>query len=520
MAIDTNSSLRSSLSLQAQLHSSKRRYPSNFKPSAAKADKNLTPIAINVHNQTLSLQTINGQEHPRQFKRFLYTTCGAPCDHGRGFGIVKGTNTVGGLRKLEAKRKILAEKAQMSRLELLRSVKETQDRHPERSHIPNSELSIHKLRELTIEKEQQLVSLTWECTMRRSVALTQALSICLTSYLACVSDPIRSEEFAAKWLEHGFLVCFEGMLSAAGKETHMIEDASVGIEMIRDCEVVLETAAGDGVGRDSDINARSVEVDDSEWIKNISVSTRTVKNVSRIRVHVKIEAEVYEKRIPEVLKGDACVRFYPVLFQMGVDIKQWGKNLVKSSGKSSGHPGKGAASVPNYEEEGGGVDSDLLTNLNKEAFQKLNKYAHKFDNFGYADVPGDGEIPIHVTLGKLWDFVSAGSKKIEHGVLDVAGESAVHMGGGCVIYCKSGKDRTGMGVTLREAQFLKGIGRDACKEDAYVLRRFGTRIAICKKNIGKWSYAFNTLQAKFMPILLKPPHEVLAALFDKEKVET
>jgi hypothetical protein len=33
-------------------------------------------------------------------------------------------------------------------------------------------------------------------------------------------------------------------------------------------------------------------------------------------------------------------------------------------------------------------------------------------------------------------------------------------------------------------------------------------------------YAFNSLQAKFMPDALKPPTEVLAALFDKEKIAT
>ncbi|GMH74702.1 hypothetical protein TL16_g06534 [Triparma laevis f. inornata] len=63
---------------EAGLHSSKRRYPSNFKPSAAKADKNLTPIAINVHNQTFSMQTVDGQEHPRQV-RSEATSC--ECDN-------------------------------------------------------------------------------------------------------------------------------------------------------------------------------------------------------------------------------------------------------------------------------------------------------------------------------------------------------------------------------------------------------------------------------------------------------
>ena len=59
-----------------------------------------------MHNQTLSVETLGGAEHPNQVRRFLYTTCGAPCDHGRGFGVVDGTTVGGGLRKLEARRKV------------------------------------------------------------------------------------------------------------------------------------------------------------------------------------------------------------------------------------------------------------------------------------------------------------------------------------------------------------------------------------------------------------------------------
>ena len=258
----------------------------------------------------------------------------------------------------------------------------------------------------------------------------------------------------------------------------------------------------------------------SEWIDSLGVTTREEGGVAKVCVHVYLEKGTYDTMVPEELKGGVAVKFYPVLFQMGVDIKQWGSNLVKGGGRGSNLPGKGAASVPNYDEEGGGaVDSDLLTSLNHEAFQKLNKYAHKVNNMGYA-TSADASIPIHASLGALWDYVSMGAKKIKHGVLDLGGQAAQAMGGGSVVYCKSGKDRTGMGVTLREATHLKGFGRDAVALDAAVLRRFGTRLAVCRKNIGKWSYAFNALQAKFMPAMLKPPPDVLAALFDVEKVET
>jgi hypothetical protein len=65
------------------------------------------------------------------------------------------------------------------------------------------------------------------------------------------------------------------------------------------------------------------------------------------------------------------------------------------------------------------------------------------------------------------------------------------LGGGGVIFCKSGKDRTGMGATLREQNFLASSSRDVVADDPqdlHVLRRFGTRLAVCEKNVGRPKY--------------------------------
>ena len=46
--------------------------------------------------------------------------------------------------------------------------------------------------------------------------------------------------------------------------------------------------------------------------------------------------------------------------------------------------------------------------------------------------------------------------------------------------------------------------------DATLLRVYGTRLPICEKNVGQAKYAFNTLQVRFMPEMLKPPINTLA----------
>lgn len=68
--------------------------------------------------------------------------------------------------------------------------------------------------------------LSWMCAIRRANCFSQALGLAVTSYLASISDSSRtSAGWPEVWKRHGFLVCFEGLLSAAGKELGMIEDA-------------------------------------------------------------------------------------------------------------------------------------------------------------------------------------------------------------------------------------------------------------------------------------------------------
>lgn len=86
-----------------------------------------------------------------------------------------------------------------------------------------------------------------------------------------------------------------------------------------------------------------------------------------------------------------------------------------------------------------------------------------------------------------------------------------------------------MQVTFKQAQFLLRFmdKKDASPpEDAQLpfdevfanstlMRIHGTRVPICEKNAGESKYAFNPLQAKFMPDALKPPPIALAGFLKK-----
>lgn len=87
-----------------------------------------------------------------------------------------------------------------------------------------------------------------------------------------------------------------------------------------------------------------------------------------------------------------------------------------------------------------------------------------------------------------------------------------------------------MQVTFKQAQFLQRFlerkdanipfedvdpSFDELFANATLMRIHGTRVPICEKNAGESKYAFNPLQAKFMPDALKPPPIALAGFLKK-----
>jgi hypothetical protein len=114
-----------------------------------------------------------------------------------------------------------------------------------------------------------------------------------------------------------------------------------------------------------------------------------------------------------------------------------------------------------------------------------------------------------------------------------------------ITFCKSGKDRTGMVVTLDQArQIITRYGlvgnsnsqhylslnngpannnsTITTKQDYKLLalldimRLYGTRLAVAEKNIGRAVFSFNLLQARFLPPMLRPPPQVCEAMLKKD----
>eukprot|EP00593_Proboscia_inermis_P003797 CAMPEP_0171321966 /NCGR_PEP_ID=MMETSP0816-20121228/114674_1 /TAXON_ID=420281 /ORGANISM="Proboscia inermis, Strain CCAP1064/1" /LENGTH=570 /DNA_ID=CAMNT_0011820341 /DNA_START=251 /DNA_END=1960 /DNA_ORIENTATION=- len=552
------------------------------------------------HGSSASHRTTFASRHVASFHN---VTCGASADHSAKFSD-------GGLRRLESRRVGLVQAARESYMAMGLSAKKLLDSRgckyiyasPSVAGGSTSgntggtaaaiERNVHRYRTQCLEIHRECASLSWVIAVRRSNCFSQALCIALTSYLSHVSDATRAVRNAAVWATHGYLLTYEGMLSSAGKEMGMIEDASDSIGMLHGVKIRL-------VVDDSHTHNNNTNTAPRACTERVAVDSTVVKwleitwlppNGNRrnppavaeqhswpnVLITVGLDATYYGSRIPPPLQS-TYISLVPVLFQMGVDIRQWSANksantkaTIKEKKQKhfeeinyNTYAGNTNTATSNYdeedeEEESGLPDNDRLIGLNTEAFRKLNAYAHAVrpqhttpnpqtqthTNALFGDLPNG----VHPLLQPLHQSVlrSAGNT-MEHGVLDHAAKTCATLGGGSMIFCKSGKDRTAMQVTLKQTQFilkerfrLSSAGQtqthpntnappktntyteDASEiyRQATVMRTYGTRLALCEKNVGQPKYAFNSLQAKFMPKMLKPPVGVIAGFLKGGKIFT
>ena len=370
---------------------------------------------------------------------------------------------------------------------------------------------------------ENLCSLTWELAVRRANCFSQVLGIAITAYLAAISDIVRvsSGGFAPTWREYGFPLAFEGLLSAAGKELGMIEDASGAVRMLRMVEVTLvpddesrekrnmSHLENKNVGTDHtvlDFSSSRVPVIESPYLNWVEIIPKGKGSEMMYSVVIGVDTVYHSNRVPAELRDGVPVRFYPILFQMGVDIRQWGANAGAEIGKKvagaksravvAARGGVGGSNITVDSKVGGSTmtssavgdgeeeeeeeyanvqDSNVLVALNFEAFRKLNAYAHatkpltntaisgkrppaegKILSWEEADLDktSEGGYPIHPLLDRLHGYLGMSAGRMEHGVLDAAATVAAKLGGISAVFCKSGKDRTAMHATFKQSQFV------------------------------------------------------------------
>jgi hypothetical protein len=238
---------------------------------------------------------------------------------------------------------------------------------------------------------------------------------------------------------------------------------SVAISMLRMVRVVLMP--------DNGIPSKAIYVPSSPYIKWVNLFASGQGQSRHFLLQIGVDPSYYNERIPPPLRNGTAVQLYPVLYQVGVDIRQWGAHtgnnlMAKQPQNGVKQEISTGGLVDDEDDDVGIVDTDVLVALNYEAFQKMNTYAHairpqeitldktqKAMNQVFSTPPqtspGSGIedqqiLPIHATMSLLHSHIKSSAGRMNHSILDEAAMLAQQLGGGCLVFCKSGKDRTAM----------------------------------------------------------------------------
>ncbi|CAH0493368.1 unnamed protein product [Peronospora farinosa] len=322
----------------------------------------------------------------------------------------------------------------------------------------------------------RLEMLRAEYYLRKSVAVSQSVSSLVTCFMAeldlCLQE--RNEKVLDQMAKAGFLIGWESLISSHGKELYMISDAWVAIKCLEsfsfqlcegaDMEVVVEKQ--DGMG----------------YIIKVSIPS--------------IQFSILPKR----LRLGGLISVTAVLFTQGINEMQSLANMVGHSGVS------------------------IQRKINSTSFCTISEYYNRLTEMcgiGMSEV-SVGSHPDEILRNLRASVESENSASKNTCILLHAADAVRSLNGGRVTYCKSGKDRTAMSTTLEQARLLVQRKRhvlqeiesgsateygplEEVKEVANLMREFGTRIHIAKKNVGRFKYSFNSLQRKLLPEIYRPP---------------
>jgi hypothetical protein len=238
---------------------------------------------------------------------------------------------------------------------------------------------------------------------------------------------------------------------------HVSAFDSVAISMLRMVRVVLMPDKG--------IPSKAVFVPSAPYLRWVNLFPSGQGQNRHFLLQVGVDPAFYNERIPIPLRNGAAVQLYPVLYQVGVDVRQWGahtgnKLLYKQLNGNAQEVSAGGL-VDDEDDDVGIVDNDVLVALNFEAFQKMNVYTHAIrpqqvtlDKIQTAMVQvfairanlrdDQHVLPVHDSMSTLFSHIKSSAGKMNHSILDEAATLVQHLGGGALVFCKSGKDRTAM----------------------------------------------------------------------------
>jgi len=348
---------------------------------------------------------------------------------------------------------------------------------------------------------------------RRLVVMSQILTVSMNALLfklALVEEGYVQGSVAEQWVKHGFPVVFESLLSISGNERGMLEDTMVAVESLVSYRFRIRKASDD---------ATDSTADNLKPHQRIRIADPNSANVDlRGREIILTLSKTSMKKLPESMQVAAehdTLLIYPIpaLFTQGLDIQQSIENVMGSSARKESSAGA---------EHLGSLELEHF--VNARSLEILNRYCDAVKPLSdlelqqRASVGNSQQKNVHPWLGRLAEHVRFTGKSEKNVAMLMEVQRVCHFLCGCkVTFCKSGKDRTGMVITLEQSRILGerfgcGDSTERVIKDADLMRLHGPRLQVCTKNIGKAIYSMNKLQVQFLPNLLRPPRSTMEDL--------
>ncbi len=300
--------------------------------------------------------------------------------------------------------------------------------------------------------------LRYALQLRRDVILSQAVSTVCTGLLANLwlfdERKIDNILMASNWHRSGPLVTIISHLSCYKDEKSMMEDMQ---EAWRQVGAICRF--------------RLTELTEPTCLPSIE-GTR-----SDLLISLPVPKILFPK-VCEKFKEGAPFRVFPIFWNQGINTDAL---VAHSRGKDS-----------------------LQQEINREALRDLHNYIQR-ETEEVSTVPNVKQAKY--CYEQLKTLLSE-NRPIDEKILKWAAKATRALNGILLISCKSGKDRTGMAVTLEEGRFLKEVStmsKELCREALRELRYKGVRRENCRKNIGIAQYAFTNHDAQSLPEKYKPP---------------
>ncbi|EQC33211.1 hypothetical protein SDRG_09195 [Saprolegnia diclina VS20] len=333
-----------------------------------------------------------------------------------------------------------------------------------------------EMEESLLACEKNMVRVKTEYGLRKAVCVSQALSVLVTTFMTqlelCVQRMVPNHDaIMAQWATVGFLLGWESLVSTQGKELRMLSDAWVAVKSLERFAIRLVSG---------DVEMELRERDDG-YVLDLPMPS------------------VHFGSLPPALQDGQLISVTAVLFTQGINEMQTLANAVGAQG------------------------IELQTRVNEKSLKALQKYLASLNSS-----PGLVHSCASLRLEPLATLIGSTEKKNTRILLE-ASDNVRRMNGGRVTFCKSGKDRTAMSVTLDQARILGSTWKQATvlmkestmekewleiKPIANLMREYGVRIEVAKKNVGQARYSFNSLQRKCLPKIYRPSHAAIQGSHD------